>query len=210
MLSFPGSDFFSNLSDSSIPSLNVTMKSFQFFSSLLLPLLSTYPDPAAAQLTIQTTPSLNVTAIASRDGVSAIECWQIPGFKASADKGTVGSLSLFLGDTANATYTVLPPRFDGGVHNAPVNQFVLFMSGLAHVTLPNTTISPTTSAWVQGGKYGLIIAADTSGVSKYGHATAYPSDADTVALQVPFKDGIIPDHTVLYDGPCLWSEMIGV
>lgn len=90
------------------------------------------------------------------------------------------------------------------------NRFVLFISGLAHVTLPNTTVSPTTSAWIQGGKYGLIIAADTSGVSKYGHATAYPSDADTVALQVPFRDGKIPDHMVLYDGPCLWTEMVGV
>lgn len=98
------------------------MKSLRSFSSLLLPLLSTRSDPAAAQLSVQTTPSLNVTAIASKDGASTIECWQIPGFKASADKGTIGSLSLFLGDTVNATYTVLPPRFDGGVHNAPVNQ----------------------------------------------------------------------------------------
>jgi hypothetical protein len=65
-----------------------------------------------------------VTAIAAKDGVSTIECWQLPSFKASADKGIIGSLSLFLGDTANATYTVLPPRFNGGAHNAPVNQYV--------------------------------------------------------------------------------------
>ncbi|QDS68352.1 hypothetical protein FKW77_010718 [Venturia effusa] len=186
------------------------MKPLSAISSLLLPLLSTFSNPTSAQLTLQTTPSLNVTAIASRDGASVIECWQIPGFKASADKGTIGSLSLFLGDVANATYTVLPPRFDGGVHNAPANQFVLFTSGLAHITLPNTTLSPTTSAWIQGGKYGLIIAADTAGESKYGHATAYPSDASSVALQVPFRDGGIPDHAVLYDGPCAWGEMVGV
>jgi hypothetical protein len=95
-------------------------------------------------------------------------------------------------------------------NHAAINRFVAFLSGLVHVTLPNTTISPTTSAWLQGGKYGLIIAADTAGVSKSGHVTDYPSDADTVSLQLPFKDGKIPVHTVLYDGPCLWSEMVGI
>lgn len=122
MLSFLESIILPNFTDLYIPRLNMTRKSLRSLPSLFLPLLSTYSDPTAAQLSVQTTPSLNVTAIASNDGASAIECWQIPGFKASADKGTIGSLSLFLGETANATYTVLPPRFDGGIHNAPVNQ----------------------------------------------------------------------------------------
>ena len=67
----------------------------------------------------------------------------------------------------------------------PARRLVLFTSGLAHVTLPNSS----DEAWIQGGKYGLIVAADTPDVSGDGHFTEYPGDADTVALQVPLKDG---------------------
>lgn len=56
----------------------------------------------------------------------------------------------------------------------------------------------------------MIIAADTADVSKYGHITTYPSDADTVALQTPFAGGIAPDHTVLHSGPCGWEDMVGL
>lgn len=90
------------------------------------------------------------------------------------------------------------------------SRYVAFLTGLAHLTLPNTTISPTTEAWVQGGKYGLILAVDTTGVSDSGHITDYPSDADTVAMQIPLKEGVIPKHTVLYAGPCQWTELIGL
>jgi hypothetical protein len=91
-----------------------------------------------------------------------------------------------------------------------VRRYVAFLTGLAHVTLPNTPISSKTEAWVQGGKYGLILAVDTFTVSTLGHATEYPGDADTVALQIPLKDGIVPTHTVLYEGPCQWNEMTGI
>lgn len=87
---------------------------------------------------------------------------------------------------------------------------MFFVSGLAHVTLPNTTESPTTSAWVQGGKYGLVIAVDTADVSQYGHITTYPSDSDSVTLQVPFAEGKIPEHSILHNGPCGYEDMIGI
>ena len=74
------------------------------------------------------------------------------------------------------------------------------------MTLPNAT----GEAWVQGGKYGLIIAVDNAAVSIYGHITTYPSDSDTVTLQIIFSNGQIPAHTVLYQGPCLWEEMTGI
>jgi hypothetical protein len=90
-------------------------------------------------------------------------------------------------------------------HSEPC-RYVSFLSGLVHVTLPNAT----GEAWVQGGKYGLIIAADNAAVSKYGHITTYPGDADTVVLQVPFKGGVLPNHTVLHPGPCTWPEMAGI
>ena len=74
------------------------------------------------------------------------------------------------------------------------------------MTLPNST----GEAWIQGGKYGLIIAVDDARVSTYGHITTYPGDADTVTLQIPFKEGTEPVHSVLYEGPCGWEEMVGI
>jgi hypothetical protein len=153
-----------------------------------------------------TTPALNLTAISTSNGSSIFECWQLPKFHSSSSAGTVGALNSFLGNLDNATYTVIPPHFDGGLHNAPAPQFVAFLSGLAHITLPNDTAE----AWVQGGKYGLIIAADSAEYSMYGHITTYPSNADTIAIQMPFEGGYFPTHSVLYEGPCQWSEMVGI
>jgi hypothetical protein len=79
-------------------------------------------SPVFAQLSNITTPTLNLTAIAASQGASVLECWQLPGFVASSGAGTVGALNLFLGDLSNATYTVIPPRFDGGLHHAPAAQ----------------------------------------------------------------------------------------
>jgi len=82
---------------------------------------------APAQLSNITTPSLNLTAIAASDGSSVLECWQFPGFAASAQAGTSGALNLFLGDTANVSYTILPARFNGGLHTAPAAQYVFLL-----------------------------------------------------------------------------------
>ncbi len=71
------------------------------------------------------TPNLNVTTIAARNGCSVIQCWSIPSFTQSATAGTAGALNLFLGEATNATFTLLPPRFDGGLHNAPAPQYAL-------------------------------------------------------------------------------------
>lgn len=46
---------------------------------------------------------------------------------------------------------------------------------------------------------GLIIAVDTVGD---GHYTEYPSKQPSVALQIPFKDGVPPLHRVIKPGPC--------
>lgn len=76
----------------------------------------------------------------------------------------------------------------------------MFLSGLAHITLPNAT----GEAWVSGGKYGLIYASDIADVSDGGHITVYPSDEITVALQIPTSG--IPEHIVVHDGPCRQNE----
>lgn len=74
------------------------------------------------------------------------------------------------------------------------------------MTLPNGT----DEAWVQGGKYGLIYAADTADVSDGGHRTQYPSAADTIGLVFPVADANPVDHVVLYDGACKDAEIVGL
>ena len=76
-------------------------------------------------------------------------------------------------------------------------RFVVFLSGLAHITLPNST----DEAWVQGGRNGLIIATDTAALST-GHITEYPSGDETLALQIPTADGKVPGHILVHSGPC--------
>ena len=69
--------------------------------------------------------SLNITAISAQNGLSIFECWQIlPGFSTSSQAGTVGASILQLGGLANMSYSVLPPNFTAGLHNAPTTQYV--------------------------------------------------------------------------------------
>lgn len=82
---------------------------------------------------------------------------------------------------------------------------MIILSGLIHITLPNGT----EEAWVQGGRYGTLLAVDTADVSEFGHRSVYPGDADTIAIEIPFEDGKIPDHTVLHCGPCTFAELTG-
>ncbi|KAI2639245.1 hypothetical protein GGS21DRAFT_506685 [Xylaria nigripes] len=151
---------------------------------------------------------LNVTAVSARYGASTLECWQMDSpFVVSDQPGTVGSAQVQLGNLANMSYSVLPGSFDGGIHNAPHNQWVLFTSGLAFITLPH---DDSTSAYVEGGKYGLIFAADTADVSSTGHHTDYPGLVETIGIQIPTQDGKIPEHEVLHMGPCNISEVAGI
>jgi uncharacterized membrane protein len=69
---------------------------------------------------------LNVTAITAQDGVSIFQCWQIlPGFTTSSQAGTIGASILQLGNLSNMSYSVIPPGFNAGFHNAPNVQYVL-------------------------------------------------------------------------------------
>jgi len=141
---------------------------------------------------------LNITAIAAENSVSVFQCWQIlPGFSTSSQTGTAGASILQLGTVANMSYSVLPPGFDAGQHNAPAIQWVSFLSGKAVVTLADGV----TQATIQGGKDGFIFVTDTAERSAKGHSTKYPSDVATIALQIP-TGGIIPQHNVLHSGPC--------
>ncbi len=76
------------------------------------------------------------------------------------------------------------------------------MAGEAVVSLPNSTQTAT----IQGGRYGLILAADTANASKLGHITKYPSMKETVAIQIPTANNEIPSHSVLHEGACRHEE----
>ncbi|KAL8928985.1 MAG: hypothetical protein Q9208_001428 [Pyrenodesmia sp. 3 TL-2023] len=143
----------------------------------------------------QTQPDyLTVTAISAKDGVSTIERWQLVApFKTSSEAGVFGVSFAQLGQAGKASYAVIPPHFEGGLHNAPAVQYVAFLAGEAIITVPETG----QSVRIKGGKDGLIIAADTADVSRKGHDTRYPSGKQTVAVVIPLADGKVPEHIVL-------------
>lgn len=60
--------------------------------------------------------------------------------------------------------------------------------------------------WIREGAESLIVANDVNGV---GHFTEYPGGKETIALQVPFKDGIVPAHEVAGSGACPSSLLRG-
>lgn len=75
-------------------------------------------------------------------------------------------------------------------------QIVHFVSGLAHITLPDDAEQ---DLWLLGGAGGLLFAADTTGG---GHVTTYPSDQATVGIVAPFEGGKIPGYEVVREGAC--------
>ncbi|KAF2824695.1 hypothetical protein CC86DRAFT_371253 [Ophiobolus disseminans] len=136
-------------------------------------------------------------ALITRNNHTVIQCWKLASpFKGSATPGISGAQVATISNNTNFAYTIVPPRFDGGLHTAPVPQIVHFFSGFAHVTLPH---DDSVGLWFVGGKGGLGFALDTTGT---GHITTYPSDQETLIITAPFADGIVPEHEVLNEGPC--------
>ncbi|CAF9937042.1 MAG: hypothetical protein HETSPECPRED_010540 [Heterodermia speciosa] len=148
--------------------------------------------------------TLNITAIsANAEKQSTLECWQLAApFLSSTTAGTSGAVFAQLGEGGATSYGILPPQFDGGLHNAPAVQWVSFTAGKAVISLPNSTQTAT----VYGGREGLILAADTKNVSTLGHRTTYPSNHTTVAIQIPLENNAIPLHSILHPGACVKYE----
>ncbi|GKZ19197.1 hypothetical protein AbraIFM66951_008031 [Aspergillus brasiliensis] len=160
---------------------------------------------AASTNTTTTFPNtLNITTLTAHNNQTALECWALdPGYSTSSEAGVSGTAMLSLGPvTSNATSHLIPGGYDGGRHNAPTIQWVIFLSGVAHITLPNST----DEAWVVGGRNGVILALDTAEVSALGHYTTYPTQESTVALEVALRE--VPGHRVLHKGACGVGEML--
>ncbi|RAL03992.1 uncharacterized protein BO80DRAFT_400106 [Aspergillus ibericus CBS 121593] len=167
-------------------------------------LAATSAAAASTNTTTSSFPStLNITTITAHNNQSALECWALdPGYTTSAQAGVSGTAMLPLGPiTGNATNILIPGNYDGGRHNAPTIQWVIFLSGVAHITLPNST----DEAWVIGGRNGAILALDTAEVSTQGHYTVYPTEESTLVWEVPLVE--VPGHRVLYKRACGGAEV---
>ncbi|KAH8675594.1 hypothetical protein BX600DRAFT_507820 [Xylariales sp. PMI_506] len=143
---------------------------------------------------------LQLTAVVSAgdDGRAALECWEMamPFF----GYPTVGSSISGLANVSNVSYVVLPSGSNEGLHKPPHPMFFVLLSGVAHVTLPH---GDGDELWIRAGVNGLIVAVDTRGD---GHVTEYPGDQPAAALQIPFLDGVVPEHRVVKRGVCAADE----
>lgn len=88
-----------------------------------------------------------------------------------------------------------PASFLPSTISSDHHRLFVLLSGLAHVTL----LDGSDEVWISECVNGLIVAVDTIGE---GHFTDYPSDKETVALQIPFTGGVVPAHEVLRNGAC--------
>lgn len=94
---------------------------------MLIPLfLALILTSAATTLAASNPTYLRATAlITNAQNNSALQCWQFKSpASVSSDAGTSGSATFAFPHTNETIYTVIPPRFDGGTHRAPVAQYV--------------------------------------------------------------------------------------
>ncbi|KAI0144972.1 hypothetical protein BJ166DRAFT_583166 [Pestalotiopsis sp. NC0098] len=153
--------------------------------------------------------TLNVTAINARNGKSHFECWALSSpFISSSQSGIVGTQTTHLGDVANITYNTIPIGYESAVHTCPSNEWVMVLKGFAVITLPDNSSS---TFMATAGEPGLFFAADTAAVSEKGHGSYFPGVTETIFLQVPTKNGSIPEHEVIYeDMACDAQEYSGL
>ncbi|KAH8719232.1 hypothetical protein GQ44DRAFT_712734 [Phaeosphaeriaceae sp. PMI808] len=153
--------------------------------------------PFSVARTDANTTHLIAPALVTKNNQTIIQCWKlITPFKSSSVPGVSGSQVATISNNSNLAYTILPPRYNGGLHTAPAPQLVHFLSGVAHITLPQDS---SVDLWLVGGKSGLLFAVDTTGL---GHITRYPSDQETVAITAPFTENRVPEYEVLAEGAC--------
>ncbi|KAK7990295.1 hypothetical protein PG990_014575 [Apiospora arundinis] len=164
---------------------------------------------------------LNITALASRNQVSVLECWQL---NASVPTQAMSAYNYFIGNTTGATWSIIEPNTTPGEAWAPAIQLTMVMNGLIRITAPAPSTDPdcidflgnrlptcpdVNVAYMMPGTLAssVIIAADLQSTSTLrGHFTEFPSNEQTVLVQAPFVGNLIPEHVVLHDGACTDNE----
>lgn len=87
--------------------------------------------------------------------------------------------------------------------NLTKTRYVVFLSGIITVTIPETN---QTATFTGGGANSIFIAADTQDKSTNGHVTG-TGDKPVTLLQMPFLGGVVPEYRVLYNGACRKKEL---
>lgn len=92
-----------------------------------------------------------------------------------------------------------------------IDRYSLVMAGQVHIVTPSSGLpDKLNEVYIEGGRYGWLIAADTADVAAEGHVTDFPSDERTIIAQFPLKDNQAPAHSVLHDGPCTKEDYAGL
>ncbi|KAF2810181.1 uncharacterized protein BDZ99DRAFT_562962, partial [Mytilinidion resinicola] len=97
-----------------------------------------------------------LTALSAFDGASRLECWALD----SIPKIGRGAANYDIGNFSNAFIGILPPRTyaNSTISHATVVQFSIFLSGLAHIRIPNSTLPASESeAWIRVGNIGFCL-----------------------------------------------------
>ena len=89
-----------------------------------------------------------------------------------------------------------------GLSDLVYPRYVVFVAGSAIITVPGSD----KIAYAKAGKNGLLFAADTATLSSDGHVTYF--NKETFLMQIPTAGGIVPNHTVLYTGPCHGEQIM--
>ncbi|KUI63630.1 hypothetical protein VM1G_10202 [Cytospora mali] len=173
-----------------------------FIAHLLIQALALLVAPATAQQL-----RLNITAVSAQKGLSTLECWEVDSpLYTSYGPDSNGAIVSNLGNVSALSWAAAQPGLDFGLHNAPSKQWVVVLSGVIHITLPHDNSS---EAYITGGEFGLIFAADTADVSVDGHVSVAIGTTESVLLQIPTGDGKTPDFERLHMGPCSGEELTG-
>lgn len=100
-----------------------------YLSSVLVAVVGFLLAPASTQAN---STYLTATALVTDShNNSAFECWQLCNpFMTTSTPGQAGTKVATVGNITNGAYTVLPPRFNGGIHVAPAVQY-----GILHVQM---------------------------------------------------------------------------
>ncbi|GAB7337365.1 hypothetical protein MBLNU457_g2713t1 [Dothideomycetes sp. NU457] len=150
--------------------------------------------------------AFNITAISAANNASRLECWQLD---ATPTVGR-GAVNFDLGNFTNSFVGIIPPNTTTGtIGNAATVQYSLVMAGLVHITTPHSGLpDELNEAWIFGGRYGWLIAADLKELAAQGHITTFPGLQRTIIAQFPVANNTPPAHSVLHEGPCQMFDQL--